>query len=182
MTAPDPAPQAALRPGRELARNNRRIIAARIEWPEGALETCERLEGVYPDWDADYRHENTAIRGWEVRAGFYATQWNPPHGHKTTVYGPDADALGRAIEANSSRCQTCAALLPIRPGSSPPTHQVPGGDDYCHGSWTQLTREVWFSGCPSCGARLEVMVGTPVPPHKTYAGELCPTRCSQPTV
>lgn len=172
--------QDALPPGRELARYNRRNAAAH-DWPRGALEACELVESWHPDWHVDYRHENNDIPGWEVADGYYATQWDPPHRHKASVYGRDAGELAKAIEAASSRCRACDLLLPVPPGVSPPTHKIPSGEDFCHATWSQMTWTAWFSGCPVCGTRLDVMVGTEVPPHQVD-GVWCRARCSQTTV
>jgi hypothetical protein len=38
----------------KLAWHNRRLIAERLKWPAGALETCEQLELDNPTWRFDW--------------------------------------------------------------------------------------------------------------------------------
>lgn len=38
------------RENRQRAWDNRRLIAGRWDWPDGALAECERVEREHPDW------------------------------------------------------------------------------------------------------------------------------------
>jgi hypothetical protein len=37
-------------PGPALAAKNRRLLAGRKDWPQGAVEACEAIEAQHPDW------------------------------------------------------------------------------------------------------------------------------------
>ena len=52
-----------------LAWRNRRILAERQDWPDGALEVCESIESEFGDWSPSWMPENT-IKGFERPAGF----------------------------------------------------------------------------------------------------------------
>jgi hypothetical protein len=56
-------------PGPDLARRNRQVIAERTGWPDGALQTCERLDAEHPGWFVYWMPAND-IRGWERPAGY----------------------------------------------------------------------------------------------------------------
>lgn len=78
-----------LPPGPELAWRNRRLMAARGRWPDGALEVCEEIETAHPDWSVGWRSENT-IRGFESPAGFYADRRHSRRHLERALYGPRA--------------------------------------------------------------------------------------------
>lgn len=40
--------------GAELGRMNKRILAERTGWPDGALEECEKLDAEFPEWSASW--------------------------------------------------------------------------------------------------------------------------------
>lgn len=86
-----------LPPGPELVVANRRVMAARLDWPDGAVEACEQIDADHPGWSADYRH---AYREWP--AGFYAAHDN--HSHlEPNLYGATPDELRAAIRAHRCR-------------------------------------------------------------------------------
>ena len=69
-------------PGPELAARNRRIIAERTGWPEGALEECERLEAEHPGYSVSWFPENKiGDPAWHQDAGFYAWMSGANPGH-----------------------------------------------------------------------------------------------------
>lgn len=74
-----------------LVRRNRRIIAERVRWPVGALQMCEHLDAVRPDWTAWWQPENT-IAGWEHPAGYVASRRSSGY-----VCGEDPAALIAAM-------------------------------------------------------------------------------------
>lgn len=92
-----------LPPGPELAARNRRILAERLNWPDGALDACERLDR--PGWSANYRREGCGP------AGFYGTH-KCARGPEVEVYGPTADDLDAAIAGH--RCPPDVPWLPVR--------------------------------------------------------------------
>ncbi|GGL21584.1 hypothetical protein [Mangrovihabitans endophyticus] len=63
MSGPLPAP------GPELGRRNRRLIAERLHWPDGALEACERIDRCHPGWMSTWAPGGGVE--W-VERGFYA--------------------------------------------------------------------------------------------------------------
>ncbi len=91
--------EAAERARIELRRRNRRIAAARVSWPAGALETCERLDGEHPGWFVEWLFANE-IRGWERPAGFMAFQ-----GRGTKVFAPTPEELAERIAAAEERIE-----------------------------------------------------------------------------
>jgi hypothetical protein len=157
-----------LPPGPELAWRNRRIIAARIGWPAGALEACEAVEKARPDWDPYWRD------------GFYATRRGPRTRGEQPVYGADAAALLAAIEAVVSCCPACGLRFPVPAESHLPLHEVLGAGGRCDVHWSKATVAV-RSDCPNCRTTLDVPTGSDVPPHQVD-GKWCWTRCSQRTV
>lgn len=93
----------ALRPvGPELARKNRRLIADRLHWPDGAVGECERLELEFPSmevcWFSRWRSENPAFNREE---GFYAwclgdqpgQMWGDTFHRRVEWYGATAEEL-----------------------------------------------------------------------------------------
>jgi prophage regulatory protein len=78
-----------------LAWNNRRILDERLNWPTGALETCEQVEQEHPEWSINY--SSGGGRTWS-KAGFYAIRkaaWRP----EPDLYGADATELEAALLA-----------------------------------------------------------------------------------
>lgn len=92
-------------------RNNRRLIAERTGWPEGALQACADLEDRHPGWHVSWMNENTTP-GWERPAGFYATHRGGLH-----AVGP--------IEAYAATAADLEPLLVEVPGHD---HSVRGCD------------------------------------------------------
>jgi hypothetical protein len=99
-----------------LARYNRAIIAERVGWPAGALETCERLEFEHPEWMLYWQQAND-IKGWERPAGYSASRDDvslvggdelrrqPEDGVRRSlcVFAPDPAELVRRIAAAEDR-------------------------------------------------------------------------------
>lgn len=81
--------------GPDLLRLNRRVIASRTGWPEGAVEACDKLHDAYPDWIPGWQPANT-IRGFEKPAGYYASRHNRRH-DEPSAYGEDPVDLAVAI-------------------------------------------------------------------------------------
>jgi hypothetical protein len=54
-----------------LFARNRPIIAARLGWPDGAVETCEQLELAHPGWRVSWCEAST-VTGWEHPGGWRA--------------------------------------------------------------------------------------------------------------
>ncbi len=80
----------------ELREHNRRIIAERLGWPDGAREACETLEADNPGWHA-YWQSADARRA----EGFYASHDNHYH-LEPPMYGATPEELHEAIRAH--RC------------------------------------------------------------------------------
>jgi hypothetical protein len=58
--------------GRELQRHNRRVLAERLRWPDGTLETCEELEQEHPAWHVFWGDDEPAWTAWHYeRRRFY---------------------------------------------------------------------------------------------------------------
>jgi hypothetical protein len=55
------------------------------------------------------------------------------------VYGEDAAALSKLIEAQVSDCPLCGARLHVPCDSEPPPHREEGGGDWCLVRWSQTT-------------------------------------------
>jgi hypothetical protein len=89
MTAPAPKWPSDL----ARKRNNRRLIAERTGWPEGALQACADLEDRHPGWHVSWMSENTGP-GFERPAGFWAS--HPTGGHavkKIEAFAATAEEL-----------------------------------------------------------------------------------------
>jgi hypothetical protein len=52
-----------------MARSNLRLIAERLRWPEGALETCLQLEEEFPAWDFTWATLRSAFAAWSRTSG-----------------------------------------------------------------------------------------------------------------
>ena len=82
----DPAP---LRPaGPELARLNRQEEAERLEWPDGVLEACERLDKKHIGWYTTWQRA-TATR---KESGFYGVRRGRSIG-EPAAYGETPEVL-----------------------------------------------------------------------------------------
>jgi hypothetical protein len=79
-----------------MQRRNLRLMAERLRWPAGALDTCFTIEDAYPDWSAFWNEENTRP-GFEYSACFSAIR-HVPGARDFTVYAPDEKALREEIE------------------------------------------------------------------------------------
>lgn len=89
---PDPLAE----PGLDLAARNRRLLAVRQHWPEGALEECERLDQAYPGWSVSWLDENSCP-GFERPACYWAMR-APGSGRQTEIFCADPALLAEAIE------------------------------------------------------------------------------------
>lgn len=79
-------------PGPELAARNRRIVAERLKWPDGAIDACERIERDHPGWNVYY-----AARPWPtLKSGYYATRLHS-HRLERRLYGATANELATSI-------------------------------------------------------------------------------------
>jgi hypothetical protein len=85
--------------GAALAFKNRRVLAERTGWPEGALETCERTEQSYPNYYVNWHDANTWARS---PAGFYAQYRNEWGGYDKPLYGEDELAIFRTIDKDQT--------------------------------------------------------------------------------
>ncbi len=95
-----------------LAERNRRILAERLDWPDGAVEVCERLEVAHPGWCVSWFHEwkVPANSYWHREEGFYA--WLAEHepltklatdkvGRRPELYGADAQAIAEQLQRSA---------------------------------------------------------------------------------
>lgn len=83
-----------LPPGRDLARHNRHVLAARAGWPDGAVAQCEMVEAYHPDWYPMWWRGGDA---WRPAPGFYALRWDPERGDRP-LYGVTCAELACAID------------------------------------------------------------------------------------
>jgi hypothetical protein len=83
----------------ELLAHNRRAMAARMHWPEGALEACDKIADRFPGWNPGYDHGGK-VGTHEWPAGFYASHQSRRHG-EPRAYGVTPEALTVAIEEYS---------------------------------------------------------------------------------
>lgn len=84
-------------PGPELTERNRELLAARGNWPPGALEACRDLEHRHPGWhawwtDRPWRRDGDVPDGPAYGA---APVSRPPVGH--SLYAVTADELAGLI-------------------------------------------------------------------------------------
>lgn len=84
-----------LPPGRRLAWRNRRVIAERMHWPDGAVEDCEAVERQHPSW-WPWWHEGGTL--WRPKRGLYARPWRVNRDDKA-LFGETPEELSHAIEA-----------------------------------------------------------------------------------
>lgn len=81
----------------ELGRRNRRLIAERADWPDGAVEACEKIEDEYPEWVIWWAPENPA-KGFEHDAGFFATPAHYVHrSARRRHFGATPEELSEAL-------------------------------------------------------------------------------------
>ncbi|MEV6350904.1 hypothetical protein [Actinoplanes sp. NPDC051851] len=96
-----------------LAWRNRRLIAERTGWPDGALETCERLDEDHQGWSVMWVAENPGV-GREHPAGFSATRsgwrllggddlWGDNHRRAVLVFAPTVPELEERIDHMTAR-------------------------------------------------------------------------------
>lgn len=81
----EPPPGRSRRIGRGLAWANRRVLAARLGWPDGTLRACEEVERARPDWYPNYWPGWSYSVNGERRSrppGFYAYRWEPRDHHR----------------------------------------------------------------------------------------------------
>lgn len=92
-----------------LADRNRRVMAKRLRWPAGAVETCERLERKHPGWCVSWMAA-WPVKGFQRRGGFYA--WRAEdcplvkdgqggYVKRRELYGADAAAITRKMAAKA---------------------------------------------------------------------------------
>lgn len=98
---------------------NRRLIAERCGWPDGAADACGRLDAQWPRepyWDGTrprwYTFWSPGPVGAEPRPGFYAVResaraWEPP------AFGATPAELVAAVEAWPVRSRTIETLDPL---------------------------------------------------------------------
>jgi hypothetical protein len=91
-----------------------RLLAKRLSWPDGALETCWDLERRFPDWHVAWLPENTR-RGFEHPASYWATHDGI---HKVEILEPDVKVLAERLAAGPPEhdysrrgCEWCLAHL-----------------------------------------------------------------------
>lgn len=108
MTAPAPKWPS------DLARKNRAILADRQRWPDGALRSCQELEGCHPGWSVSWLIENISS-GWERPAGFWATYRDAEGRHHAEAFDVDAKKLDERLvdvpehDYSLSGCAWCYA-------------------------------------------------------------------------
>lgn len=73
---------------------NRRVLAERLGYPDGALAACIDIENEHPSWIVYW------TRGGAKPAGFYAFR-SGPWSSTTHLYGATPDALREAINSAS---------------------------------------------------------------------------------
>lgn len=76
--------------GPELGQRNRRILAERLGWPDGAVEACESVDDEHPGWHTTWAAGNDQ----RARTGYYATRRGD---RGSWVYGATTDELAAAI-------------------------------------------------------------------------------------
>ena len=86
-------------PGPELLAKNRRLLAQREHWPDGALQGCEQVDADHPGWATWWRRAD----GWTPAAGFYAQRHGETGPRYPRPYGATPDELGAAIDAAPQR-------------------------------------------------------------------------------
>jgi len=106
-----------LKPGRELRHHNNRIMAERLNWPDGVLDACHNLEDRHPGWSVGWLGENT-IKGFERPAGYIATRagLHPAEVFAATEAGVEElikDAPPAEHDPNEY-CPFCAGPRPYR--------------------------------------------------------------------
>lgn len=102
----------------QLAWANRRLLAERLDWPEGALEACEDIEPRHPGWSLFWAPANT-VPGFEKAAGYWAIR----HGmHEAERFAATPAELEQAIQDappaehdySVEGCAVCAAAYEDR--------------------------------------------------------------------
>lgn len=91
-----------------MCERNRELIAARLGWPAGAVDSVRAIEQACPGWTVAWFGDWT-LPGWERAAGFYAWRTGDQPGHmayrgdepvwvgRDEVYGVTADQLAEAL-------------------------------------------------------------------------------------
>jgi hypothetical protein len=70
-------------PGPELAAKNRRLLAERLGWPDGALEACEQLDQAHIGWYTNWSPGGSPSRPDTCN---YAQRWRQERG-EPLAYG-----------------------------------------------------------------------------------------------
>jgi hypothetical protein len=84
----------------DFVSRNRRLLAQRLGWPEGAVEECERVDRLAPGWWTTYRPASDGA-GLTLAEGYYAVRKNE-HRRQRPRYAPNADELLARIRAWST--------------------------------------------------------------------------------
>lgn len=87
----------------DLAWRNRQVLAERLGWPDGELETCEQLERDHPGWTFSWRPANTR-RGFECADGFHAqllgrTAWSGWSWEAVRIFAATAEEMRERLAA-----------------------------------------------------------------------------------
>lgn len=84
----------------DLGDRNRRLVAERLRWPEGALDECLKIQEDRPEYEVTWFGE-WRVPGWEREAGYYAWRVGdaPLHNgvRRREWYGITAEALWRRL-------------------------------------------------------------------------------------
>ena len=106
--------------GHELARMNRMIIALRNDWPDGAVEECEKLEDASPGWGISWSAGGNMT--W-TKPGYYATRadWHRTDVAPRYLHGATSGELAAAIEQHPLPERGLAEYRPLdRPSRQEP--------------------------------------------------------------
>jgi hypothetical protein len=79
----------------DYRRSNRELAARRHNWPAGALEACNAIEGRWPEWHPVW--EPGSDGGSRARAGYYATRLGAPASAEL-LFAETAEALTKLVE------------------------------------------------------------------------------------
>lgn len=99
--------------GAELGRMNKRILADRCGWPDGALEECEKLDADFPEWSASWARGGGLT--WR-EDGYYAQprRWSYS-GPNPFLYGATVDDLRAELQTHPAPQFGLAEYRPLQP-------------------------------------------------------------------
>lgn len=86
---------------------NRRLVAKRLGWPDGAVEACREIEKEFPRWMVFWTRGGLPI----VPEPGYRAKLNQ-HGWNAELFAPDAETL-------LGKLAVYDAEIPPPPGSGP---------------------------------------------------------------